>query len=60
MRKSLLFIAFVIPSVLVSCDNDKVEVYKIPKEGINVAMQSESAGLVPPPGSPGPSSPEPA
>ena len=53
MRKLLLFIAFVIPSVLVSCDNDKVEVYKIPKEGINVAMQSGPAGLVrPPPGSP--------
>ena len=26
--------------------------YRIPKEGINVAMQSGSAGLVPPPGSP--------
>ena len=34
---------------LVSCNNDKIEVYKIPKEGINVAMQSGSAGLVPPP-----------
>jgi len=40
MRKLLLFLVFAIPLVLVSCDNDKVEVYKIPKEGINVAMQS--------------------
>ncbi len=53
MRKLLLFLVFAIPLVLVSCNNDKVEVYKIPKEGINVAMQSGSAGLVPPPpGSP--------
>jgi hypothetical protein len=37
---------------LASCHNDKVEVYKIPKEGISVAMQSGSAGLVPPPGNP--------
>ena len=37
---------------LVSCNNDKIEVYKIPKEGINVAMQSGPAGLVPPPDSP--------
>jgi hypothetical protein len=38
---------------LVSCNNDKIEVYQIPKEGINVAMQSGSAGLAPPPpGSP--------
>jgi|SRR5271165_736918 len=53
MRTPLFFLVFAIPLVLVSCDNDKVEVYKIPKEGINVAMQSGSAGLVPPPpGSP--------
>jgi hypothetical protein len=37
---------------LASCHNDKVEVYKIPKEGITVAMQSGSAGLVRPPGNP--------
>jgi hypothetical protein len=37
---------------LASCHNDKVEVYKIPKEGITVAMRSGSAGLVPPPGNP--------
>ena len=37
---------------LASCHNDKVEVYKIPKEGITVAMQSGSGGLVPPPGNP--------
>ena len=37
---------------MVSCNNDKVEVYLIPKEAINVAMQSGSAGLAPPPGAP--------
>jgi hypothetical protein len=37
---------------MVSCNNDKVEVYLIPKEAINVAMQSGSAGLPPPPGAP--------
>jgi hypothetical protein len=37
---------------LASCRNDKVEVYKIPKEEITVAMQNGSAGLVPPPGNP--------
>jgi hypothetical protein len=53
MHKPLSFLLFVAALALVSCDNDKVEVYKIPKEGINVAMQSGSAGLVPPPpGSP--------
>jgi hypothetical protein len=52
MRKPLSFLLFAVALVLVSCDNDKVEVYKIPKEGINVAMQSGSAGLMPPPGSP--------
>ncbi len=41
-----------IAMALVSCNNDKIEVYSIPKEGINVAMQSGSAGLVPPPGNP--------
>jgi len=34
--------------LLASCKNDKIEVYRIPKEGINVAMQSGSAGLAPP------------
>jgi hypothetical protein len=37
---------------LVSCNNDKIEVYKIPKQGINVAMQSGSGELAPPPGNP--------
>jgi hypothetical protein len=36
----------------VSCNNDKVEVYLIPKEAINVAVQSGAAGLAPPPGAP--------
>jgi hypothetical protein len=37
---------------VVSCHNDKIEVYKIPKEGIKVAMQSGSAGSGPPMDSP--------
>jgi hypothetical protein len=37
---------------MVSCNNDKVEVYLIPKEAINVAMQSGSAGLAPLPAAP--------
>ena len=34
---------------LVSCNNDKIEVYRIPKEGVTVAMQNESPGLPPAP-----------
>ena len=34
---------------LVSCDNDKIEVYRVPKEGVTVAMQSGSTGLAPVP-----------
>jgi hypothetical protein len=37
---------------LVSCNNDKIEVYNIPKEGITVAMQSGSEGLAPSAGNP--------
>jgi hypothetical protein len=48
-----LFILLIATTLaLTSCNNDKIEVYQIPKEGINVAMQRGSAGLVPPPGSP--------
>jgi hypothetical protein len=43
---------FAIALALVSCNNDKIEVYRIPKEGIKVSMQSGSEGLVPPPGNP--------
>ena len=39
-------------TALASCNNNRIEVYKIPKEGINVAMQSESAALAPSPGNP--------
>ncbi len=28
-----------------SCNNDKIEVYRIPKEGVTVAMENASAGL---------------
>ena len=34
---------------LVSCNNDKIEVYRIPKEGIHVAMQDGSGALPPVP-----------
>src|ERR1700731_1053301 len=37
---------------LVSCNNDKIEVYRIPKEAIKVSMQRGSEELVPPPGNP--------
>jgi hypothetical protein len=52
MRKPVLSFLLAMALSLVSCNNDKIEVYKIPKEGINVAMQSGSAGLAPPPGNP--------
>ena len=39
----------VIAFALVSCNNDRIEVYNIPKEGTTVAMQSGSEGLAPPP-----------
>jgi hypothetical protein len=45
-------VAIALSLSLLSCNNDKIEVYKIPKEGVNVAMQSGSAGLVPPSGRP--------
>ena len=47
-----LVLLFAMAMAMVSCNNDKIEVYKIPKEGITVAMQSASGGLVPPPGNP--------
>lgn len=46
---SRILLAFVAALALVSCNNDKIEVYLIPKEGVTVAMQSGSAGLQPPP-----------
>jgi hypothetical protein len=54
MRKLFPLSKFLLASTLalVSCNNDKIQVYKIPKEGISVAMESGSAGLAPPPGSP--------
>jgi hypothetical protein len=42
-------LAFAAALALVSCNNNKIEVYRIPKEGVTVAMQSGSAGLQPPP-----------
>ena len=34
--------------ILSSCNNDKVEVYHIPKESVDVSMQSETGSLAPP------------
>ena len=39
---------------LCSCNNDKVVVYTIPKEGVNVAMLGGTGTLGPQPNSPGP------
>jgi hypothetical protein len=39
--------------VLTSCNQSKIEVYRIPKENLQVAMESSSSAIVPPP----PSSP---
>ena len=37
----------VVALALCSCNNDKIEVYKIPKEGTSVAMESGAGGLAP-------------
>ena len=34
--------------ILSSCNNDKVEVYHIPKESVDVSMQSDTGSLAPP------------
>ena len=57
-RNSMYFVAIRMAFVSVyvavglglgSCNNDKIEVYRIPKEEINVAMQSGTGSLAPPP-----------
>lgn len=47
-----ILFAGAIVSSLASCNNDKVEVYNVPKEGISVSMQSGSEGLAPSSGNP--------
>jgi hypothetical protein len=42
-----VFLCGIASLTLCSCNNDKIEVYKIPKEGINVAMQSGTGSLAP-------------
>ncbi len=54
LRKGALrgvsFLAWVAGSLaLNSCNNDKVEVYHIPKENVDVAMESGTGNLAPPP-----------
>src|SRR5580704_1847326 len=46
-----ILLVFVAALALVSCNNDKIEVYRIPKEGVTVAMQNGSGGLLPAPAS---------
>jgi hypothetical protein len=48
-RRGILVIAAL---ALASCNDSKIEVYTIPKEGTSVAMQSGSDLLEPPPGNP--------
>ena len=45
-RPDKVSLAFAMALALVSCNNDKIEVYRIPKETLNVAM--ERGSLVPP------------
>ena len=52
MEKSSSFLLVFLLTALASCNNDRIEVYKIPKEGMKVAMESESAALAPSPGNP--------
>jgi hypothetical protein len=44
--ESNVLLVFTMALALVSCNNDKIEVYRIPKENLNVAM--ERGALVPP------------
>ncbi len=46
---SYIFFLFAAAFALVACNNDKIEVYRIPKEGISVAMKDGSAALPPVP-----------
>jgi len=39
----------IVSLALCSCNNDKIEVYRIPKEGTNVAMESGAGSLAPAP-----------
>src|SRR5260370_34289444 len=47
--RGLLCCAFAAALALVSCNNDKIEVYSIPKKGVTVAMQNGIAGMPPDP-----------
>src|SRR5271166_1742655 len=49
LRLDRILCAFAAALALVSCNNDKIEVYRIPKEGVTVAMRNGSAGLPPAP-----------
>ncbi len=48
-RSALLSACAAVGLTLSSCNNDKIEVYHIPKENVDVAMQSGTGSLAPPP-----------
>jgi hypothetical protein len=48
-RGALLLVYSAVGLALSSCNNDKVEIYRIPKESVDVAMQSGAGSLAPPP-----------
>ena len=48
-RGALLWVYSAVGLALSSCNNDKVEIYRIPKESVDVAMQSGAGSLAPPP-----------
>jgi hypothetical protein len=48
-RYGAIFAAAIIPLVLAACNNEKISVYRIPKENNQVSLQNGSGSLAPPP-----------
>jgi hypothetical protein len=48
-RYGAIFAAALLPLVLAGCNNEKVSVYRIPKENNQVSLQNGSGSLAPPP-----------